>query len=82
HVPLVTMPGGKKLAKREGATSITEFRKQGYLAEALLNFLALLGWVLGEGETQGIFSREELRALLPLSGQPGPRVLFLRNWTG
>ena len=60
HVPLVTMPGGKKLAKREGATSITEFRKQGYLAEALLNFLALLGWAPGEGETQEIFSREEL----------------------
>jgi glutamyl-tRNA synthetase len=60
HVPLVTMPGGKKLAKREGATSITEFRRQGYLAEALLNFLALLGWAPGEGETQEIFSREEL----------------------
>jgi len=60
HVPLVTMPGGKKLAKREGATSITEFRDQGYLPEALLNFLALLGWAPGEGEEQEIFSREEL----------------------
>jgi glutamyl-tRNA synthetase len=60
HVPLVTMPGGKKLAKREGATSITEFRDQGYLPEALFNFLALLGWSPGEGEEQEIFSREEL----------------------
>ena len=60
HVPLVTMPGGKKLAKREGATSITEFRDQGYLPEALLNFLALLGWAPGEGEEQEIFSREAL----------------------
>nr|HID13264.1 glutamate--tRNA ligase [Anaerolineae bacterium] len=60
HVPLVTMPGGKKLAKREGATSITEFRHQGYLPEALFNFLALLGWAPGEGEVQEIFSREEL----------------------
>jgi len=60
HVPLVTMPGGKKLAKRAGATSITEFRDQGYLPEALLNFLALLGWAPGEGEEQEIFSREEL----------------------
>ena len=60
HVPLVTMPGGKKLAKREGATSITEFRDQGYLPEALFNFLALLGWAPGEGEEQEIFSREEL----------------------
>jgi len=60
HVPLVTMPGGKKLAKREGATSITEFRDQGYLPEALFNFLALLGWAPGEGEEQEIFTREEL----------------------
>jgi len=60
HVPLVTMPGGKKLAKREGATSITEFRDQGYLPEALFNFLALLGWAPGGGEEQEIFSREEL----------------------
>jgi len=60
HVPLVTMPGGKKLAKREGATSVAEFRQQGYLPEALLNFLALLGWAPGEGEEQEIFSRDEL----------------------
>lgn len=60
HVPLVTMPGGRKLAKRAGATSITEFRAQGYLPEALFNFLALLGWAPGEGEEQEIFSRQEL----------------------
>jgi len=60
HVPLVNGPDGKKLSKRHGATSITEFREQGYLPEALLNFLALLGWAPGEGEEQEIFSREEL----------------------
>jgi glutamyl-tRNA synthetase len=60
HVPLVTMPGGKKLAKRKGATSITEFRDQGFLPEALFNFLALLGWSPGEGEEQEIFSKEQL----------------------
>ena len=60
HVPLVTMPGGKKLAKREGSTSITEFRKQGYLPEALLNFLALLGWSPGEGNDKEVFSSAEL----------------------
>ncbi len=60
HVPLVTMPGGKKLAKRAGATSITEFRAQGYLPAALFNFLALLGWSPGEGEEREIFDREEL----------------------
>ncbi|MGD1995277.1 MAG: glutamate--tRNA ligase [Anaerolineae bacterium] len=60
HVPLVTMPSGKKLSKREGATSITEFRELGYLPEALFNFLALLGWAPGEGEEQELFAREEL----------------------
>jgi glutamyl-tRNA synthetase len=60
HVPLVNGPDGRKLSKRHGATSITQFREQGYLPEALLNFLALLGWAPGEGEEQEIFSREEL----------------------
>lgn len=60
HVPLVLGDDGKPLSKRHGATSITQFREQGYLPEALLNFLALLGWAPGEGEEQEIFSREEL----------------------
>ena len=60
HVPLVNGPDGRKLSKRHGATSITEFRAQGYLPEALFNFLALLGWAPGEGEEQEVFSREEL----------------------
>ncbi|MFZ5917753.1 MAG: glutamate--tRNA ligase [Chloroflexota bacterium] len=60
HVPLVTGSDGKKLGKRHGATSVTEFRRQGYLPEALFNFLALLGWSPGEGEEQEIFSRQEL----------------------
>ncbi|MGD8996709.1 MAG: glutamate--tRNA ligase, partial [Anaerolineae bacterium] len=60
HVPLVNGPDGQKLSKRHGATSIAEFRHQGYLPEALLNFLALLGWSPGEGEEQEVFSREAL----------------------
>ena len=59
HVPLVNGPDGRKLSKRHGATSITEFREQGYLPDALFNFLALLGWAPGGGE-QEIFDREEL----------------------
>lgn len=62
HVPLVRGPDGKKLSKRHGAVSIDEFRRQGYLPEALFNFLALLGWSPGEGEEQEIFTREELIA--------------------
>jgi len=60
HVPLVIAEDGKKLSKRHGATSISEFRAQGYLPHALFNFLSLLGWAPSEGETQEIFSREEL----------------------
>ncbi len=60
HVPLVIAEDGKKLSKRHGATSISEFKAQGYLPDALFNFLSLLGWAPSEGETQEIFSREEL----------------------
>lgn len=60
HVPLVLGPDGKKLSKRHGAVSVSDFRRQGYLPEALFNFLALLGWAPGEGDEQEIFTREEL----------------------
>ena len=44
HVPVILAPGGGKLSKRQGATTVKEFRENGYLSEALLNFIALLGW--------------------------------------
>jgi len=50
HVPDVLGDDGKKLSKRHGATSVDEFRTAGYLPEALMNFLALLGWA-PDGET-------------------------------
>jgi glutamyl-tRNA synthetase len=58
HVPNVNGADGKKLSKRHGATSVDEFRRAGYLPEALVNFLALLGWA-PDGETT-IMSRDEL----------------------
>jgi glutamyl-tRNA synthetase len=58
HVPMIFGMDGKKLSKRHGATGVEEFRAAGYLPEALLNFLALLGWA-PDGETT-IMSREEL----------------------
>jgi glutamyl-tRNA synthetase len=66
HVPLVLGEDGKPLAKRHGATSVSEFRRQGYLPEALLNFLALLGWAPGEGDEQEIFGQDELVARFDL----------------
>jgi glutamyl-tRNA synthetase len=50
HLPMVMGQDGKKLSKRHGATSIDEFRRQGYLPEALLNYVALLGCSYEEGK--------------------------------
>jgi glutamyl-tRNA synthetase len=58
HVPNVFGSDGRKLSKRHGAVSVDEFREAGYVPEALLNFLALLGWA-PDGETT-IMSRDEL----------------------
>ncbi len=48
HVPVILAQGGGKLSKRHGATTVRQFREKGYLKEALLNFLALLGWSLDD----------------------------------
>jgi glutamyl-tRNA synthetase len=64
HVPNVAGADGKKLSKRHGAVTVSEFRADGYLPEALLNFLALLGWA-PDGETT-IMSRDELVARFEL----------------
>jgi glutamyl-tRNA synthetase len=58
HVPNVFGEDGRKLSKRHGAVSVDEFRAAGYVAPALMNFLALLGWA-PDGETT-IMSRDEL----------------------
>lgn len=60
--------GKKKLSKRDGGVSVEYFLSQGYLEEALLNFVALLGWNPGKGSTQEIFSLEELERVFDLSG--------------
>src|SRR5207253_3588874 len=58
HVPNINGADGKKLSKRHGATSLDEFRHARYLPDALVNFLALLGWSYDDKTT--IMSREEL----------------------
>jgi glutamyl-tRNA synthetase len=60
HLPPVLGADGKKLSKRHGATFLSSFREAGYLPEAILNFMALIGWSAGEGEEEEIFSLEEL----------------------
>ena len=58
HLSMILGPDGKKLSKRHGATSVEEYRDRGYLSDAVVNFLALLGWSL-DGETT-IMSRETI----------------------
>lgn len=66
HLPNVLGQDGKKLSKRHGATTIVSFEEQGYLPEALLNFLTLIGWAPGEGDEQEIFTKDELIAKFSL----------------
>ena len=74
HVPLILGPDKKRLSKRHGATSVTEYERQGYLADAMVNFLALLGW--SPGTNQEIFTREELIAQFALEGISGGNAVF------
>jgi nondiscriminating glutamyl-tRNA synthetase len=65
HLSTVLGPDGQKLSKRHGATSIEEFRAQGYLPEALVNYLALLGWSPTE-EGQEVLGLSEIARLFDL----------------
>ncbi|MBS1269662.1 MAG: Glutamate--tRNA ligase [Gammaproteobacteria bacterium] len=57
HVPMILGPDGKRMSKRHGAVSVTEYREQGFLPHAVLNYLARLGWSHGDDE---LFSVEQL----------------------
>jgi glutamyl-tRNA synthetase len=65
HVPQVVGPDRKPLSKRHGSTSVQAFREQGFLPEALVNYLALLGWSPGDDREE--LSRDELVAAFDLS---------------
>ena len=58
HLPLILGPDKTKLSKRHGATSVLEFKKQGYLPEAIINFMAFLGW--NPGDEREIYSMSSL----------------------
>ena len=60
HVPMILNPSGKKLSKRDGAMDVMDYKKDGFLPEALLNFLVRLGWSHGDQE---IFSMNEMLEL-------------------
>lgn len=60
HMPMINNPSGKKLSKRDGAMDVMQYKRDGYLPEALLNFLVRLGWSNGDQE---IFSMDEMLEL-------------------
>lgn len=60
HIPLILNPDRSKMSKRVGSTALIEFKEEGYLPEAIVNFLAFLGW--SPGDDREIFSRDELAA--------------------
>src|SRR5437899_2231381 len=74
HVPLILGPDKKRLSKRHGATSVMEYARQGILSEAMVNFLALLGW--SPGSDREVFSRDELVAAFSLEGIGGGSAGF------
>jgi glutamyl-tRNA synthetase len=58
HLPVILSPDGGKLSKRKGAASVMDYKKEGFLPEALLNFLSLLGW--NPGDDREVMTKEEI----------------------
>lgn len=92
HLPLILAPNKGKLSKRKHGeiVSVTTYRDSGFIPDAFVNFLALLGWAPKEGEAaenQEIFTREELVKLFSLEGIHKSNAVFnftegdARNWT-
>ncbi|MBM4194975.1 MAG: glutamate--tRNA ligase [Gemmatimonadetes bacterium] len=74
HVPLILGADKKRLSKRHGATSVTEYQRQGYLPGAMVNFLALLGW--SPGDDRELMSTTELIERFSLEGISGGNAVF------
>ncbi|MDP6043808.1 MAG: glutamate--tRNA ligase [Dehalococcoidales bacterium] len=74
HLPMILGPDRAKMSKRHGAVSIIEYQKQGYLPEAMLSFLALLGWSLDD--KTDIISRDELMEYFSLERVSKTAAIF------
>jgi glutamyl-tRNA synthetase len=74
HVPLILGPDKRRLSKRHGATSVMEYARQGFLPEAMVNFLALLGW--SPGGDRELFTRDELVAEFSLEAISESNAVF------
>jgi glutamyl-tRNA synthetase len=74
HVPLILGTDKKKLSKRHGITSVTEYERLGYLSDAMVNFLALLGW--SPGGDREVMTRADLVSAFSLEGISGGAAVF------
>jgi glutamyl-tRNA synthetase len=74
HVPLILGPDKKRLSKRHGATSVMEYPRLGYLPEAMVNYLALLGW--SPGDDRELYTGDELVRAFTLEGISGGNAVF------
>ena len=74
HLPLILAPDRSKLSKRHGAVMLKEYESQGFLPEAIVNYLALLGW--NPGTDQELYSIEELTNAFELSGVQKSGAIF------
>lgn len=74
HLPLILGPDKKRLSKRHGSVAVEEYRNQGILPEALVNFLALLGW--NPGDEREVMSREELTEAFDLARVNSSNAVF------
>ncbi len=73
HLPMILGADGARLSKRHGAVNVLEYRDQGYLPDALLNYLVRLGWAYGDQE---LFSREEMIRLFDIAAVNGAPSRF------
>ncbi|MCP4482201.1 MAG: glutamate--tRNA ligase [bacterium] len=74
HIPMILGGDGSRLSKRHGAASVTAYRDQGYLKEAVLNYLALLGW--STTDSQQLFESQELIKKFTLERCSGSAAIF------
>ena len=77
HLPLILGTDKKRLSKRHGATSVLDYREDGYLPDAMFNFLALLGW--NPGDERVVMSREEIVASFDLAQVGKSGAVFDRD---
>ncbi|MCB0336357.1 MAG: glutamate--tRNA ligase [Bdellovibrionales bacterium] len=76
HLSVILGNDGKKLSKRHGAVSLNEYLDQGYLPEAILNYVSLIGWSPGDGTDQEVFTTEELIKAFSLDGLSASSGVF------